>query len=282
MANLRKFSIYLLAIAIVIYCGFPLYWMAISSIQPTSEIITLEPDISKVIPRAFSLAHYVVLFGSGPEQHAFYKYMINSLLVGAATTAITLLISMLGGYSLARFNYRGKEAISRFILFAYLVPPAILLVPFFLMISWLNLLDNLISLVIVYPTFCIPFSVWILRSFFEGIPREMEEAALVDGASAIRTFFSVVLPISTPIIGAVIAYSFITSWTEYMFAFTLLKTKDLVTVPVAIMHAIPGHMIEWGTLTAASFVSTIPILLIFIPLAKYLLRGIAITSGVKQ
>jgi len=282
MANLRKFFIYLFAVFIVIYCGFPLYWMAISSIQPSSEIITLEPDVSKIIPRALSSAHYVKLFGSGPEEHAFYKYIINSVLVSAATTAITLLISMLGGYSLARFNYRGKEAISRFILFAYLVPPAILLVPFFLMISWLNLMDNLISLVIVYPTFCIPFSVWILRSFFEGIPREMEEAALVDGASAIRTFFSVVLPISTPIMGAVIAYSFITSWTEYMFAFTLLKTKDLVTVPVAIMHAIPGHFIEWGTLTAASFVSTIPVLLMFIPLAKYLLRGIAITSGVKQ
>jgi len=281
--KIRHLIIYFCAFLIIIYCGFPIYWMLISSIQKREDIITLKPDISVIIPRSFSLDYsYIRLFGTGPEEHAFFKYILNSVYVSSSVTLITLFISMFAGYSLAKFEYKGKKFLSRLIIFTYLIPPAILLVPFFLMISWLNLMDNLLSLIIVYPTFSIPFSVWMLRSFFESVPSELEESAWIDGASKIRTFFSIILPISKPIIGAIIAYSFITSWTEYMFAFTLISTKDKVTVPVAIMHAIPGHYIEWGELTAASFVSTIPVLLLFMPLAKYLIHGIQIGAAIKK
>lgn len=269
---------YVLAIIVAVIFIFPLYWLGISSIKPDVEILSRNPTL---IPLNVTWENYVTLFGLAPGQYAFHKYIFNSLIVALGVTIITLLISLPSGYSLARFRYKGKILLSRLILFAYLVSPAILLISYFYILNALKLIDNLIGLIVIYPTFTIPFAVWILRAFFESIPPEFEEAAMVDGASRLGAFVRVVLPISGPVLGTITIYSFITSWVEYMFAFTIISSEELKTVPVAVAHSIATYHVEWGLLTAAGFISALPVLILFMPLTKYLIRGIMTGVEVK-
>ncbi len=260
---------------IAIYSLFPVYWIGITSFKPAREIAGFTPTF---IPMQATLTHYVNLFGG---EYYFQQYIVNSIIVAVGVVLITLIFSTLAGYGLARFKLRGKNRLSDLLLFAYVTPPGVLLVPFFLMISWLNILNTLGSLILVYPAFTIPFATWLLRSHFEQFPPELEEAAMVDGVGRLGILRRIVLPLSGPCLAVVVAYSLISSWTEYMFAFTFMRSETLKTVPVALAHSITVYHVDWGLLTAGAFIAVIPVLIIFLPMARQMMKGWEIGAALK-
>jgi ABC-type glycerol-3-phosphate transport system permease component len=268
--KVKKIVILIAAISLIIYVLFPIYWVFVTSIKWYRDIVVPNPSL---IPLNPTLDNYDRLFG---RDYTFQIYVVNSLLVGSGVVLITLLCSSLAGYGLARLKFKNRNTVSNLLLLAYVTPPAVLLVPFFALISWLGLINTLYSLLIVYPVFTIPFSTWLLKSFFEELPVEVEEAAMIDGASIFRIFRHIAIPLAAPALAVVIAYSLVFSWTEYIFAFTFIRSEELKTVPVALAHSITVYHVDWGLLTAGAVISILPVLALFIPIARYMIKGLAL------
>lgn len=278
---LKKIIVYVLVVVLLTVILFPFYWMFVSSLKPTEEIMTGSPTLLPIHP---TLSHYMDLFNpaalyGGWERGGrfFLIFIRNSLVVAGGSTAISLLLAILGGYSLARFRYKGRELIAGSMLFIYMFPGILLIVPIYELMSKAHLLDTYLSLILVYVTFSAPLCVWLLRSFFETIPVEMEEAAMVDGASRLGAFFRVMLPLAGPGIVTAATFSFITAWGEYMFASILIFTDTMKTVPTGLAMYMGYQYIEWGMLLTGSVVAVIPVLLLFLPLANLFLKGL--TAG---
>ncbi|MEM3670107.1 MAG: carbohydrate ABC transporter permease [Nitrososphaerota archaeon] len=270
MRSLKKIVILVSSALLIIYVLFPIYWIFVTSIKWYRDIVVPNPSI---IPLNPTLDNYERLFG---RDYTFQMYVTNSLLVGSGVVLITLLCSSLAGYGLARLKFKNRNTVSNLLLLAYVTPPAVLLVPFFAIISWLGLINTLYSLLIVYPVFTIPFSTWLLKSFFEELPVEVEEAAMIDGAGIFKIFRYIAIPLAAPALAVVIAYSLVFSWTEYMFAFTFIRSEELKTVPVALAHSITVYHVDWGLLTAGAVIGILPVLLLFIPIARYMIKGLAL------
>jgi ABC-type glycerol-3-phosphate transport system permease component len=268
--KVKKIVILIAAIALIIYVLFPIYWLFVTSIKWYRDIVVPNPSL---IPLNPTLDNYERLFG---KDYTFQIYLVNSLLVGSGVVLITLLCSSLAGYGLARLKFKRRNTVSNLLLLAYVTPPAVLVVPFFALISWLGLINTLYSLLIVYPVFTIPFSTWLLKSFFEELPVEVEEAAMIDGASIFSIFRHIAIPLAAPALAVVIAYSLVFSWTEYIFAFTFIRSEELKTVPVALAHSITVYHVDWGLLTAGAVISILPVLALFIPIARYMIKGLAL------
>lgn len=266
----KKIIILVAAILLTIYVFFPIYWIIVTSIKWYKDIVVPNPSL---IPLNPTLDNYDRLFG---RDYTFQIYVTNSLLTGVGVVLITLLCSSLAGYGLARLKFKHKNPVSNLLLLAYVTPPAVLLVPFFALISWLGLINTLYSLLIVYPIFTIPFSTWLLKSFFEELPIEIEEAAMIDGAGMFKIFRHVAFPLSAPAVAVVIAYSLVFSCTEYMFAFSFIRSEELKTVPVALAHSITVYHVDWGLLTAGAVISILPVLALFVPIARYMIKGLAL------
>ena len=280
-SQLKSVIVYILVIVLLTVILFPFYWMFISSLKPIEEIMTRNPTLVPIHP---TLSHYIdlinpaALYGGWERGGRFFLIFIqNSLIVAGGSTVISVFLSVLGGYSLARFRYKGRELIAGSMLFVYMFPGVLLLVPMYELMSKAHLLDTHLSLIIVYVTFSAPFSVWLLRSFLETIPIEIEEAAMVDGASRLGAFFRVMLPLAGPGIVTVATFSFITAWGEYMFSSILMFTDTMKTVPTGLAMYMGYQYIEWGMLLTGSVVTVIPVLLLFLPLANLFLKGL--TAG---
>jgi multiple sugar transport system permease protein len=269
-SKLHRLIIYLGLIALAIYSVFPIYWIGVTSFKSLNEIVNPIPTF---IPLNPTIENYVKLFA---EEYNFHIYIVNSLIVGIGVVLITTLLSAFAGYGLARIKAKGSRAISNLLLFSYVTPPAVLLVPFYVIVSYLKLINTLGSLILVYPVFTIPFATWLLRSFFAQFPTELEEAAMVDGLGRIGVLRHIVLPLSLPALAVIVAYSLIWSWTEYMFAFTFIRTEELKTVPVALAHSITVYHVDWGLLNAGAFISVLPVLVIFLPMARYMIKGLVV------
>ncbi|MEM2704347.1 MAG: carbohydrate ABC transporter permease [Candidatus Bathyarchaeia archaeon] len=270
MRSLKKIVILVSSALLIMYVLFPIYWIFVTSIKWYRDIVVPNPSI---IPLNPTLDNYERLFG---RDYTFQMYVTNSLLVGSGVVLITLLCSSLAGYGLARLKFKNRNTVSNLLLLAYVTPPAVLLIPFFAIISWLGLINTLYSLLIVYPVFTIPFSTWLLKSFFEELPVEVEEAAMIDGAGIFKIFRYIAIPLAAPALAVVIAYSLVFSWTEYMFAFTFIRSEELKTVPVALAHSITVYHVDWGLLTAGAVIGILPVLLLFIPIARYMIKGLAL------
>jgi len=283
-AQLKSIIVYILAILMLTIILFPFYWMFTSSLKPIEEIMTRNPTLVPIHP---TLSHYIDLINpaalyGGWERggRLFLIYIQNSLIVAGGSTVISVFLSVLGAYSLARFRYKGRELIAGSMLFIYMFPGVLLLVPMYELMSNAHLLDTYLSLIIVYVTFSAPFSVWLLRSFLETIPVEIEEAAMVDGATRLGAFFRVMLPLAGPGIITVATFSFITAWGEYMFSTILMFTDTMRTVPTGLALYMSYQYIEWGMLLTGSVIAVIPVLLLFLPLANLFLKGLT-TGAVK-
>ena len=225
----------------------------------------------QLIPKRPVLDHYgEVLFG--PEN--FQKKFLNSLIVTVSTTVLALLISIASAYALARFRMKGKLTILRIILVSQLVPIAVLLVPLYEVFRVLRVLDTYYALIIGNLTFCIPFAVWLLRSFFLNIPIDLEDAALIDGCSRIQVLIRIVLPVSGPGLVTTAAFIFIYSWQEYIMALTFINSGDKYTLPVALTSFIGQYGAQWGPLMAASVVVTIPVMVMFMFLRRFVISGV--------
>jgi multiple sugar transport system permease protein len=256
------FFIGLLALAVVLL--LPFCWLVFCSLKPRAQLFTVG-----VMPNSLTLDHYVALF-TGTQA---VRFLLNSTLVAVVVTALTVCFSTLGAYSLVFFRYPGRELIGRLILFAYMFPGVIIIVPTYRVMTFLHLTDHLAGVMLVELVLTVPFSVWMLRGFFMDIPRELEEAAILDGCSKMQAFRYVLLPLALPGVIAVAVFAFIFSWNEYLFPLVLINNEATKTLPLGVAGFM-GHLyVEWGPLLAAAVVSTIPILILFTLLQRFLIKG---------
>ena len=257
----------LLVWGLVLVIAFPLFWMAITSIKPNTEIISFPPTF---FPKSVTFYHFKRLF----TETEFPRYFLNSVFVAAATTVLVIVVATLGAYSLVRFRYAGRQAMGNMILFTYLLPAVVLLVPLYVIIVRLGLGDSLLGLVVAYTTFALPFALWLLRAFIASQPVDLEEAARVDGASRMRAFVDIVFPQALPGIISTALFTFILAWNEYLYALVFIITENKKTLPPGVIGLLTStYNIEWDLLMAASVVMAVPVVVFFSFLQKHLTRG---------
>lgn len=272
---INRILIYGLCAVAVVYSLFPLVWMAITSLQPEVYLFSWPP---KIVPQEWMLDHYVALFTRNDQ---FFAYYLNSLVVSVLSTSITIVLGTFAAYSISRFEYKGREALDNFVLLAYMFPPIVLVIPISIVISrWLNLDNTWIGLAVVYLTFALPFSIWVLREFFNGIPTSLEESAMIDGASRMQAFVYVVLPNTLPGIIATAIFTWSLAWNEYLYASVIMTSSRMQTLPVGLTQMLQTANQPWGMFMAANVVVTIPVLILFILVQDYLVKGFG-AGGVK-
>lgn len=260
----------LLAITLVVFL-FPFYWLFKTSLEPADAIYG---DLG-FLPGGLTLEHYRTAIEVG-----FLESVVNSMIVAIGTTVLTTIIALLGAYGILRHVFPGRTAAAKLVLLTYMFPHVALIVPVFYLAAQLGLLSSPIILIAMHTMLALPFCIWILQAFLEDIPRELEEAAMVEGASEFGAFMRVTVPLAYPGIVAAGTFAFIMSWGEYMFAFVLMTDSAAHTVPVALHNLLGAYAIDWGLLAAAGIIATLPVIGLFWVMAKYLGEGIAKGTGV--
>jgi ABC-type glycerol-3-phosphate transport system permease component len=261
-----KATVYGAAAMLVVVCGFPLLWMLLTSIKPDREILNLVPTFWTDSPH---LHAYERLF----TKTKFLTYFRNSIVVAGCTTILTITVGSLAAYGLTRFRFRGKEFIAAILLLTYMFAPIMIVVPFYIMMRTAGLANSLFGLILAYTAFSLPFCLWLLRSFFQSIPIDLEEQAMVDGASRPQAVFLVVMPLALPGIIAVSIFTFIVAWNDYLFARVLISLDDLKTLPLGLQDLYESSTLDWGMIMAAGVMITIPSLLFFLFVQRYLISG---------
>jgi ABC-type glycerol-3-phosphate transport system permease component len=267
---LRNFALsallYLMAGAILVLCGFPLLWMFVTSIKPDAEILTVVPSLWS---DNANLDAYRRLF----SQTRFLIYFKNSILVAGGATVLTLFVAVLAAYGITRFRFRGRELVSGAMLFTYMFAPIMIIIPFYIMMRQYGLTNTHTGLILSYTTFSLPFSMWLLRSFFQSIPLDLEEAAMIDGASRPVAVARIIVPLALPGVIAVAIFTFVVAWNDYLFARVLIGTDTLKTLPVGIQDLYESTITDWGMVMAGGVMITIPALVFFIAVQRYLISG---------
>jgi len=252
---------------VVLAVVFPLIWMVVTSIKPQSELFRMPPTLA---PETITLQHYIRLLTETP----FLQYFRNSMVLAVTTTVVVVVLGTLGAYSLVRFRYRGRETLATLVLFTYLMPSVVLIIPLYLMMVKLGLANTLASLVIAYTTFALPYALWLLRSFMSGIPEDLESAALIDGANRMGAFVDVILPQALPGIVSTALFTFILCWNEYLFALVLVNSDSVRPLTAGTMNMlITAFNIDWSLLMAASVMMSLPLIVIFTFLQGTLTKG---------
>jgi len=259
-------------LVILVFALFPILWGLSSSLKPADRILAFPPQF---IPDDPTLEHYVRIF---EDDAAFY--IMNSVLVSAATVVLTLALAAFGGYALARYDFRGRGFAMMAIVAVMSIPIASLLVPTFTLISVLGLFDTRAGLVLLYTAYQLPAAIWMLYGYFTTLPVEIENAARVDGCSPTRTLWRVVLPLSKPGLVAAALFVLVFAWNDFVVAVTMTSSQDVRTFPVAIYFYLGFYGREWGPLLAASLVSIVPIIAVFVFLQRYFMSGLT-GGGVK-
>jgi ABC-type glycerol-3-phosphate transport system permease component len=262
----RKFAAYAVALILAAFVGFPLFWMMISSIKPANELFVSPP---RILPSEATLVWYRNLLNS--EAAGFFT---NSLIVGVSTTIVCLALGTLAAYSLTRFEFPGKRIFLLGALLAYLFPAVVLFVSVYMILNVLGLIDTYAGLIICHCILTFPFALWMLKSFFETIPKDIDEAAWVDGASFLRTFTTIILPLALPGIFSVAVFVFVLSWNEFLFASVLLTGGDRKTIPVGIAEFITSFDVRWGEIMAMGTLATIPVVILFLCVQRHFLSGV--------
>jgi ABC-type glycerol-3-phosphate transport system permease component len=266
-AHLKVIALTLVAWALVIVVVFPLVWMVSTSLKGPTEVISSHPSL---LPGTIDFGNFQKLFASD-----FPIWFRNSVIVSLGTVCVVISISALGAYSLTRFKFPGRGVVAVVVLFTYLFPSVLMLVPLFLIISQLHLNDTYLALILADTTFALPFALWLLRSYFMAVPVQVEEAALVDGASRLAAFVEIVLPQVAPGIASTAIFTFILSWDDYLFANVFTSSSDMKTLPVGIARYAQELNADWGVLMAGSAAITIPVLILFGVLQRGLLPNLS-------
>jgi len=263
-------ALYLAVIVLLFVNLFPFYWVSISSLQPNLEILTGK---TRLIPTKITLVNYANLLFETAGVTAFRHYILNSLKVSIAVALLSTLIASMGAYGLSRYQFYGSEVIGKMLLFIYVFPTILIIIPAYSLMAKFRLVDTHLALILIHTTLAAPFCAWLLRSFFDSIPGELEEAAALDGCNRWQSFLHIIAPIAAPGILTAGIYAMVTSWGEYIFVLVMINSGAKKTVPLALAAYMSHVDIQWGRLLAGSALNVIPILLIFLPLAKYFLRG---------
>ena len=249
----------------------PIYWIVITSFKTSGEIL----DLNNItfFPKDFTLENYTGLF----EQFHYGVLLKNSLLVSVASALVVTVFSMLGGYSLARYKFRGKQTVVLFFLITQMIPGLLVIIPLYIIFSKLGMINTHIGLFIYYVTVNLPFCVITMRSFFERIPITLEEAAKVDGCTKMQSLFKIVFPIMFPGIVSVFVFGFIGAWNELIAGSIFISTPEMWTIPVGLKTLIGKYNVEWGLLMAGGVMALIPTALMFAVMQKFIVEGM--TAG---
>jgi ABC-type glycerol-3-phosphate transport system permease component len=240
--------------------------MVSTSFKPPAEVFAQPPSF---IPEDPTWENFLRLFTATN----FLVYFKNSLIVSGLAVLLTMVVSAAGAYSLTRYRYLGREKIAGLILCTYMFAPIMVVIPFFILVKKAGIENTHFALVLAFTSFCLPFTLWLMRAFFATIPLELEEAALVDGAGRVRALVYVVLPLALPGIIATSIFTFILAWNDYIFTRILITSDELKTLPVGVQDLFHSALIDWGLIMAAGMMITIPALLFFLSVQRYLIRG---------
>jgi ABC-type glycerol-3-phosphate transport system permease component len=264
--TLRGQLVLLAALMLLVFTAFPFAWMASTAFKPPREIFLTPPTLW---PSTFELDNVRRLF----DETRFLTYFRNSVTVSLSTVGLTLLLSTPAAYSLTRFRFYGREKLAALILFTYMFAPIMIIVPFYVMVRFLGLTNTHTGLVMAYTAFCLPFNLWMLRTFFQSIPVDIEEAAMIDGANRFQAVVYVVLPLALPGVVATGIFTFILAWNDYIFARVLLSADELKTLPVGIADLYNASVVDWGMIMASGLLVIAPIAGVFVFIQKYLVAG---------
>jgi multiple sugar transport system permease protein len=257
----------------VLFAVFPFYYMIITSLKKDAELYNLQ-SVPFLIQTGVITDHYSYLF----FRTEFWTWMKNSLIISITATSISLVIAILAGYSLARLRFPGVASFGTAVFITYLVPPTLLFLPLSQVVVWLGISDTIWALIVTYPTFLVPFSTWLLMGYFRTIPREVEECALVDGASRMQTLLRIVLPMAIPGIVCVTLFGFTLTWNEFTYALTFVSQSANKTAVVGVTaDLIRGDIFYWGSLMAGAVVASLPIVVIYVWFLDYYVSGL--TAG---
>lgn len=254
----------------LVFAGFPILWMFMASLKSNAEIFALPP---KLLPQHFTITAYGAIF-SDPAKVRFF---LNSYFVAGVVTALTLLVSVITAYGFSRYAFRFKNTLSVFIISTQTVPPITLLIPYFGMVVWLKIFDTYYALILTYMVFTLPYAILLMVGYLNTIPRDLDEAVLVDGGSSWTALWRVILPLAVPGIVATAVYTFLLAWNEFLFALTLTKSMDMRTVPIGIELLMGQHAFEWNEMMAMSVLGSLPLLLLYLFAQRYFLAGM--TAG---
>lgn len=256
-----------LGVALLVFqAAFPFLWMASTSLKSPGEVFAEPPSF---VPEAPTLENFRRLF-TGTN---FLVYFLNSLKVAGLAVLLTLLVGVPGGYSLTRYRYPGRNQITVLILCTYMFAPIMVVIPFFILVKRVGIENTHLALILGFTSFCLPFTLWLLKAFFETIPIDLEEAAMVDGAGRVRTVLYVVLPLALPGIIATGIFTFILAWNDFVFTRILISADELKTLPVGVQDLFHSALIDWGLIMAAGVMITIPALLFFMAVQRHLVAG---------
>jgi multiple sugar transport system permease protein len=244
---------------LLVFAAFPFYWMIITTFKRDGDLYNLESN-PFWFNQSPTLEHIELLF----KQTQFVRWIENSLLIGVVVVLITLVTAVPAGYSLARMGGRRAENLGIGIFLTYLVPPTLLFLPLARVVALLHLQDSVWSLVLVYPTFTIPFCTWLLMGFFKSIPKAIEEAAIVDGCTLLGAFVKVILPISVPGILTVVIFAFTLTMQEFIYALTFISSESQVPVTLGVAtDLVRGDIFYWGSLMAAALIASVPFAILY-------------------
>lgn len=270
LRNIRSIGKYLVCLVVFGLFLFPFFWMISLSFKPDGEIFA---STIRLLPSQWTLKHYIYVW----TETLFGRYFLNSLIVGSLTALITLSIALFAAYSFSRLVFRGRHLFLGVILGTQMLPFVLILIPMFIILRNMQLINTYWGLIATHVVFALPLSMMMLIGYFSGIPKEIEDAAIVDGCSRVGAIVRVLIPIIAPGLAAVAIFAFIVSWHEYMFALTLMRTQSMRTLPVGLALFKGTHRVLWGEVMAGSVITVLPVAIIFFFFQKFIVKGL--TAG---
>jgi multiple sugar transport system permease protein len=260
---------------LILFSMLPMAWMLLTSVKTQFAALQYPPQWW---PEHITFDQYTRLLSPNSDVgREFLLYLFNSVWISATTTILGVIVAVPAAYAFSRFRFPGRDALFYSVLLRNMFPAVVFLMPLFLLMRFLYLVNTGWSLVLTYLTFGLPLSIWLLKGFYDNIPPELEQAARMDGASRFKAFVLIVMPLSSPGIIATAIYSFILAWNEYVYALTFLNNKDRLTLPVGLERFFTEYAANWPGLMAASFIMSVPVVVLFLVLQKYFVR--ALTEG---
>jgi len=269
-ATLESTIAYTVLGVLAIVVLFPFYWMIVTSFKGEDQMRSV---VSMFWPKPFAIENYQQLLAK-TEFAAWYG---NSVFVAVSSTLLATAVGTIGAYALARLKFLGRGFMASATLITYLVPPSILFIPLYKQMQGLGMANSLAGLIAAYPSFTVPFVTWLLMGYFESIPEELEEAAMIDGATRFGAFYRIVLPLSAPGVLAAGLYAFTQAWNEFLYALVFITDGRLRTLPVGLASFITGDVYGWGYLMSGAVLTTLPVIAAYIYLQKYMVEGL--TAG---
>jgi ABC-type glycerol-3-phosphate transport system permease component len=270
--NKRKWPLFFSLLIITFLINLPILTMILNSFKSNSEILTS----STIFPKTFTIENYIYL----SSKTMFWTFFKNSIIVAFWGTLISIVVAAFAGYAISRYRSTFVGIYSKSLLMLQMFPLILVLIPLFIMFRNLNLVNTYSSVILLYITAHLPFAIWMYKGFFDSIPRELEEAAWIDGCSRTQGFLRIIFPISGPGIAAVSIFSFLFSWNEYLIANVFLRKNELMTIPVGVQMFMQQYATEWGSLMSASVMAMMPAFIFFLFVQKYMIHG-AVAGSVK-